>query len=289
MIQCITGAGGIARYIDRCKKCLVSLDLHERVENNLDYIVSAATDVGLVKKTNQDSYHVRVFQTGQGKMVFAILCDGMGGLEKGEVASASVVNAFRRWADERLPILSKTAINDNDIRTEWTRIASTFNEKIKTHGAQWGVVKGTTVTAILITSKRYYIINVGDTRAYRISEGVEVLTKDQTLVAREVELGNLTPEQAEKDPRRSILLQCIGASEVVYPDIFYGDTKPETVYMLCSDGFRHVITEDEIHQYLDPHAVTDADDLKSRLVALIELNKERRERDNITVVAVKTV
>lgn len=79
---------------------------------------------------------------------------------------------------------------------------------------------GTTVTALLLTESRYYIINVGDTRAYEITDRVKLLTKDQTVVEREVDLGNITPEEAEFDSRRSVLLQCVGASDDVYPDMF---------------------------------------------------------------------
>lgn len=254
----------------------------------MNFIVSATTDIGLTKSTNQDSYSVKVFTSPNGKIVFAILCDGMGGLSKGEVASASVVNAFNKWAETRLPTLSQGTIEDSEIRSDWVRIATEFNEKIKTYGAQCGASMGTTVTAMLITETRYYIINVGDTRAYEIVDGVTVLTKDQTVVAREVELGNLTPEEAEQDARRSVLLQCIGASDEVVPDLFFGETKLNATYMLCSDGFRHEISEEEIFEYMNPSMMMDADGMKRNMNALIELNKQRQERDNISVITVRT-
>lgn len=254
----------------------------------MNFIVSATTDIGLTKTTNQDSYNVRVFSTRQGRIVLAVLCDGMGGLSKGEVASASLVNAFGKWAANRLPVLCEKGITDSDIRTDWVGIATEYNEKIKSYASSCGTNMGTTLTALLLTEKRYYIINVGDTRAYEIAEAVTVLTKDQTVVAREVELGHLTPEEAESDSRRSVLLQCIGASDEVYPDMFFGDTKMNAVYMLCSDGFRHEITEDEIHQYLNPNVMVDADGMKQNMDALIDLNKQRQERDNISVVSIRT-
>ena len=201
----------------------------------MNFIVSATTDIGLTKSTNQDSFNVRVFNTQQGKVVLAVLCDGMGGLSKGEVASASLVNAFCKWADNKLPALCEKEIDDSDIHNDWVGIATEYNEKIKAYAASCGTNMGTTLTALLLTPNRYYIINVGDTRAYEIADSVTVLTKDQTVVAREVELGNLTPEEAETDARRSVLLQCIGASDVVYPDMFFGQTKKDAVYMLCSD------------------------------------------------------
>lgn len=254
----------------------------------MNFIVSASTDIGLTKNTNQDSYSVRVFDTRQGKVVFAVLCDGMGGLAKGEVASASLVNAFTKWADTRLPILCEKEIADGDIREDWVGLATTFNEKIKAYGRSCGVSMGTTVTAMLLTESRYYIINVGDTRAYEIADTVTVLTKDQTVVAREVELGHLTEAEAATDSRRSVLLQCVGASDEVYPDMFFGNTKLNAVYMLCSDGFRHEITGEEIYAYLNPTVMLDADGMKRNMDTLIDLNKQRQERDNISVISIRT-
>lgn len=254
----------------------------------MNFIVSAKTDIGLTKNTNQDSYAVRVYSTGQGKVVLAVLCDGMGGLAKGEIASASLVNAFCKWADDRLPTLCETGFTDDDIRNEWIEIAVTYNEKIKLYGKKSGASMGTTLTAMLVTSQRYYIINVGDTRAYEITDTLSILTRDQTVVAREVEMGNITLEEAERDSRRSVLLQCIGASDAVYPDMFFGNTKWNAVYMLCSDGFRHEITPEEIHLFLNPQVMLDENGMRQNMETLIELNKQRRERDNISVISIRT-
>lgn len=256
----------------------------------MNFIVSATTDIGTTKSTNQDSFNTCVFSTRLGKIAFAVLCDGMGGLAKGEVASSSLVRAFRKWADAKLPILCENGITDSEIRSDWTGLINEYNEKIKAYGKKYGLISGigTTVTALLLTDSRYYIINVGDTRAYEITDYISLLTKDQTVVEREVELGNLTPEEAKTDSRRSILLQCVGASDEVYPDIFLGDTKLNAVYMLCSDGFRHEITNEEIFNYLNPSVMVDADGMKHNMDALIEINKQRMERDNISVITIRT-
>ena len=100
--------------------------------------------------------------------------------------------------------------------------------------------------------------------------------------------GELTPEQAKTDVRRSVLLQCIGASEEVYPDMFFGDTKLNAVYMLCSDGFRHEISNEEIYNSLNPNVMVDAEGMKCNMQSLVELNKQRQERDNISVITVRT-
>ena len=254
----------------------------------MNFIISASTDVGISKKTNQDSLTSMVLNTPQGRMAFCVLCDGMGGLEKGEVASASVITAFRNWALNELPNLCGQPLEDVAIRTQWEAIITRQNEAIKAYGARQGVRLGTTVVAMLLTQNRYYILNVGDSRAYELTTGLRQITNDQTFVAREVAQGHMTPEEAETDSRRSVLLQCVGASDEVYPDMFFGDVAHNATYVLCSDGFRHEITAEEIYEKLQPGVLFDEYTMQQHAVSLIELNKQRQERDNISVSLVRT-
>lgn len=254
----------------------------------MNFIISANTDVGTTKRTNQDSLTSMVFNTPQGRMAFTVLCDGMGGLEKGEVASASVIRAFRDWALNSLPLLCKAPLEDADIRNQWETIIREQNEAVKAYGARYGVRLGTTVVAMLLTQKRYYILNVGDSRAYELTTGIRQITNDQTFVAREITMGKMTREQAEVDPRRNVLLQCVGASDVVYPDMFFGQVSSDAVYMLCSDGFRHELMNQEIYQWLQPGVLLDEYTMQQHALSLIELNKQRKERDNISVALIRT-
>ena len=114
-----------------------------------------------------------------------------------------------------------------------------------------------------------------------------MLTNDQTFVAREVAEGRMTPEQAKIDSRRSILLQCVGASPVVEPEFTKGVVTPGAVYMLCSDGFRHEISDDEVLHKIGPSACTDEEKMKYGCIYLTELAKGRKETDNISVALIK--
>ena len=254
----------------------------------MNYIVSANTDIGTVKNTNQDSLTVKVINTSQGRMVFALLCDGMGGLSKGEVASASVIRAFDSWVRDELPSLCMSPLDANVIKSQWEEILLRQNSVIKAYGGRQGVKLGTTAVVLLLTDGDYYAMNVGDSRAYEISDAMTQITRDQTFVAREVELGNMTPEQAETDERRNVLLQCIGASDEVFPDFFVGKCRQNATYMLCSDGFRHEVSHDEMYAKFHPNILLDETSMNNAALELIELNKLRNERDNISVVLVRT-
>lgn len=255
----------------------------------LDYIISASTDIGIKKDTNQDGLLVKSFNTKYGKMVFAVLCDGMGGLAKGEIASSETIRAFNDWFCRSLPSLLSEKIEDSLIRQQWSDIVRIQNERIKSYSHSLNLNMGTTVVAGLFTQNRMFLMNVGDSRAYEIMYGVRQITKDHTVVNDEVEKGILTPEQAKNDPRRNVLLQCIGASDSVYPGFYFEDVKSDAVYMLCSDGFIHEITENEIFSVMKPENMTDKITMKKNLDLLIETDKQRLEKDNISVIAIKTV
>ena len=192
----------------------------------MEFMISATTDIGLTKNTNQDSFSVRQFRSNYGNVVLAVLCDGMGGLAKGEVASATLIRAFEKWSDHQLPQLLRNGLEEQALQRDWNQIITENNEKIKNYGKQTGINLGTTVTALLITGTRYHILNVGDTRAYEIADHIQVLTQDQTVVAQEIACGRLTPEEAERDPRRSVLLFPINSIRLFEIIISFGITYP---------------------------------------------------------------
>lgn len=254
----------------------------------MEYLIASATDTGIKKQTNQDSYCIKLATTSVGKVLMAVICDGMGGLKKGEVASASVISAFSDWFDSELAML--IAKKDFEgIRYQWDRMIKSENQRIAEYGRNSHIQLGTTLTVILMIEPDYILIgHVGDTRIYRIDENhIHILTEDQTVVAQEVKRGRLSMEQADIDPRRNVLLQCIGASRIVEPDFTEGHYKKNQVYMLCSDGFRHTITEHEIHQTFSPNKLHNEMIMEEECRRLIELNKHRQEMDNITVILIK--
>lgn len=246
---------------------------------------TADTDIGISKDTNQDSILVKHGNTEEGEILMAIVCDGMGGLSKGELASATVIQAFSKWFDEELPF-ELLNVDMQVIGGKWAMLLKDLNARILEYGRRTGSSLGTTFSGILFIKDEYLIVHVGDSRVYQAKSAMKQLTTDQTFVAREISRGNMTPEQAKTDKRRNLLLQCVGASRTVDPEIIYGKTE-RGVYMLCSDGFRHEITEKEMYESLNPINFMNKQAMHSNAKYLIEQVKARRERDNISVVLVK--
>ena len=212
----------------------------------------------------------------------AVLCDGMGGLSKGELASATVVQGFSDWFMKTLPYTDgKVSL----IKEQWENLIVNLNGKIWNYGKKHEVELGTTLTVILLIDyKQYIIAQVGDSRTYRIDSALVQLTEDQSFVAREIKRGNMTEEEALTDPRRNVLLQCIGASQNVKPDFVEGKVENESSFLLCSDGFWHKITELEIYQALSNSKWNSKGQIEEKLHQLIQLNMKRGETDNITVI-----
>lgn len=257
----------------------------------MNYQIAFHTDIGIRKETNQDSLCIKQAQTSNGIILMAMICDGMGGLAKGEVASATIINAFSTWFEQELPVILAEDNYIEEVKYRWDRMIKEQNKNIADYGRANHIQLGSTLTAMLIFENGQYVIgHVGDSRAYRITDDeITTLTLDQTVVANEVRQGRLTAEQAETDPRRNVLLQCIGASRIVEPDYIEGKVGSNECYMLCSDGFRHVVTSDEIKKAFCPANNLDETTMKNNIVKLIELNKERQENDNISAVLIKTI
>lgn len=255
----------------------------------MKFTTAVHTDIGIRKNTNQDSALIIEAQTGLGNVLLTVICDGMGGLAKGEVASSTVITSFSNWFEKDLPrVIARPGEFEGRIFDDWKRIILDCNRKISYYAKSNGVSMGTTLNALLFLEDRYYIVNIGDSRAYRLTDTLTQLTKDQTYVQREMDMGRMTPEEASVSPQRNVLLQCVGASEYISPDFFSGEVQSNQVFMQCSDGFRHIITPEEIYQYLNPEALYNEQAMIDNAVYLTELNKYRRENDNITVLLVKT-
>ena len=206
----------------------------------MNFLTAYHTDVGIKKKTNQDSLLIHQAQTDFGNVLLAVMCDGMGGLAKGEVASAYMIKSFSNWFFTELPEMLGDGMTPELLRASWETLVDSVNRKIMDYSDSISVSMGTTCVALLVVDKTYYIMNIGDSRAYLLSDNIYQLTKDQTYIQREMDMGRMTYEEALRDPQRNVLLQCVGASVVVEPDFFMGDVEINQCFMLCCDGFRHI-------------------------------------------------
>ena len=261
----------------------------------MNYTVAAMTDIGKKRATNQDSICVKRAIIADIPVVMAIVCDGMGGLADGELASATVVRGFDHWFENQFPdVAARIGLLDgvgetdwNELGRIWCRLLETASHRIKHYGEMRHESLGTTFSGMLITGNSYLIVHVGDTRVYRIEEEAVQLTTDHTVVNREMLAGRMTPEEAARSPMRSVLTQCVGASKDLEPEVRQGEVHSGDVYVICSDGFRHKISTEEMGLAFQTENLATVAIMEQTCREIADKVMARGEKDNISAVVIK--
>lgn len=255
----------------------------------MGFITGVYTNIGNYRESNQDSCCVMEADTIKGKVVMVIVCDGMGGLSKGEVASASVIRAFEEWFEHDFPYdLKENSLSE--IKDIWVELIHRISDKIKTYEARENLLMGTTSSGILLVENRCIWVHAGDSRIYYMNaDGIRKITTDHTAAEREVRRGTLKPEDVQYSKLRSKLTQCVGASKVLIPETGEFTVESGDVFLLCSDGFYHKNSEEELYaDFYEMHHDSDQS-LNEKCIEKVKTVMARGEKDNITVVTVKKV
>jgi len=230
--------------------------------------VSALSDVGCVRTNNEDA-----FGYDEGLGIF-VVCDGMGGMASGEVASshavAAMMKSFAESSAQDAPISGRLLLAINAANLDvWE------NGQIPEHKGM-----GTTTVAAALDGNKLILGNVGDSRAYIIQGGQCVqLTVDHSYINELIRNGTLTIENAHTADLRgmeSIITRAVGVAEEVQPDFFSVDLRPGTAVLLATDGLTRYLAADEIA------AILGASPFETACANLIELAKQRGGQDNIT-------
>lgn len=231
------------------------------------WISSAQTDVGTVRKVNEDN----LLDAPQVKMW--CVADGMGGHAKGDVASKMIVDYLECLATPEHYPLNPLQIKE--------RLCSVNDRLVDMAGEQNAVI-GSTVVVLIFDETHAHCIWAGDSRIYRLRNNhLTRVTTDHSQVEEMVQAGLLTPEEAEKHPKANVITRAVGASEILNLDVVSDILLTDDKYFLCSDGLNKVMEDNEIEQSLINIP------LNNITQNMIELSLERKARDNVTVVVVE--
>lgn len=247
------------------------------------------TDVGQTRKINQDAALVKVANTSRhGRISLIAVCDGMGGLSKGEVASCKAIRSLETWFHEDLVMLQSLEGEElwNTIEDSFRRMSARINGDLKRYGKHRGISLGTTLTAFLQIGKRYMTMNIGDSRIYLVTgKEVKQITKDQSVVQDKLEKGIIDEKEADSDIQKNILLQCLGTGHSPEPEIKMGELHKATTVVACSDGFWRTLSLEQLRTKLCPQMCVTDEDMLCECRKLADEALLKKEEDNISVAA----
>ena len=234
------------------------------------------TDVGLQRHENQDTFAVE--RGAADSQLIAVVCDGMGGENCGQVASSLAVHAFLN----ELRAALRPEMTTEQLREAVSFCASKANtavhdyarDHVECHGM------GTTLVSAVTNGNAAVICNVGDSRAYRIGEErIERITRDHSVVEGLIESGNITAEQARTHPNRNLITRALGPEEHIECDVYDVTLGADEFLLLCSDGLVVTATDEEMRE-----AVAQGSTPAESLERLLALSKQRGAPDNVTAV-----
>ncbi|MGQ0766333.1 MAG: Stp1/IreP family PP2C-type Ser/Thr phosphatase [Gemmatimonadota bacterium] len=259
--------------------------------------IYAITDVGRTREHNEDAFVVSDLARGTPldfgmlvqqrvgtRGVLFMVADGMGGAAAGELASATAVDVVLRFLREHWTSRDDGA-NAADFVIALEDATQTANGVIFRYASEHTELRGmgTTSTIAGLLGDTLYLAQVGDSRAYLVRDGVtRQLTKDQSLIQKLVEAGEITEEEAEVSERRNIILQALGPEAQVKIDLTHQQVRRRDVLVLCSDGLSGLVKPEEIGK-----AVRESPDLAAACHRLVALANDQGGPDNITVVAAR--
>lgn len=237
------------------------------------------THQGQVRRVNQDFVASHEPESSEEEAQFGwvyILADGAGGMDAGDLASSYATERTLHYyyQDEQLSWTDR-------LRNALTRANTDLRTLSANHNG--GSRMATTMVATVIHGDQVDIANVGDSRAYHMRSGIlRQITRDQSLVAKLVEEGAITPEEAEAHPRRNVLLHSIGSDRTPQIDLYNLRLQSDDLLLLCSDGLIRHVQDAEIASMLAAEP-----DLDQAATMLIDLANERGGQDNISVVILR--
>ncbi|MBR5442745.1 MAG: Stp1/IreP family PP2C-type Ser/Thr phosphatase [Clostridia bacterium] len=240
-------------------------------------IISAATDIGVYRESNQDAYSTGTFISGD---AWAVVCDGMGGVSGGQIASRICIDVassvIKRGYRANLSVKSAKNLLQSAINTANTAVFEESQKDPSLHGM------GTTIVAVIVLRGIAVIGYVGDSRAYLITDTIKRLTKDHSLVQVMIDSGKLTEEEARVHPDRNIITRAVGIMNFVDVDYEITDFSGDDKILICTDGLNGSVDDDVIYDI----ATSDAENKSEEL---IKAAIESGSRDNITVVLLDSV
>ena len=238
--------------------------------------IVAKTDIGMKRNSNQDSYAAGELPNG---VAWAVVCDGMGGVSGGNVASSTAVKVI----SEQITSSYRAGMSPKSIKNMLVTAINAANISVydisRANAELEGM--GTTVVCSVVTDGIAYIAHAGDSRAYLVSnDSVTQLTKDHSIVQEMVESGKITETEAKTHPRKNIITRALGVDDIIKIDYCDTELSQGDIVLLCTDGLTNYVDNDDFSKIIENNSYYEIADL------LVKKANDNGGGDNITVVAI---
>ena len=228
-----------------------------------------ATDKGISREKNEDAIILQAIEQQGEWFAVGAVCDGIGGLEKGEVASRLVISELKNWFERVSQWIQIAQMDANVLFSQLTQDVQKWNKKVCEFCAVNHVKSGTTLSLIMIIRNQYFIIQVGDSRIYKYNSYLEQLTQDEIT------------EKITNGKPKGYLNNFFGKSEQLKYTTSNGILNSGDVLLYCSDGFYHKFTQKDMEYFVGQYRRNGS--IYPICVEGIKMMEERQERDNISV------
>lgn len=253
--------------------------------------LAAVSERGPVKSVNEDACAVLAAESSRGELFMAVVCDGVGGLSCGELASATVVSEFAHWFEHQLPALLDDACSAelpfimDAVQEAWAHLLCELNARIRGYGKARDISLATTFTGLLSCGDQFLVGHVGDCRAYLVSaDDMVQLTTDQTLLAQRLAEGTVSADEARDIPA-NVILQAVGAEDELQPVFGRGAYAAGALFVICSDGAYKSVGNGFVREAFQP-CVRQGARLDEAADKLVRRALACGERDNLTVACI---
>ena len=247
---------------------------------------ASLTDPGRVRDHNEDCIESRP------EIGLYVLADGMGGYNAGEVASGMATSLIadglqEAWNPREVTRMGRDdakALSEKLVREQIARANNAIFTTSQNNPECAGM--GTTLVVSLFFDNFLTVAHIGDSRLYRLrGEAMEQVTRDHSLLQEQLDSGLITPEEAKLSQNKNLVTRALGIDPSVDPEVHVHETRPDDIYLLCSDGLSDMVEDDDIHLTMSTFSAS----LETVAKQLIQLSNDNGGRDNVSIILAQVV
>lgn len=239
------------------------------------FVGACVSERGAVRPINQDSILFKLLKGKKGNIAIGVILDGVGGLERGELASGLLKTEFENWLDGLEKRMDISAIEADILYSHFKDELEVLNDTVRSFAFEQRISSGTTLSLIILAEKYFFTLNIGDSRVYLLRDELLSITDDDIVVKK------------KNGYYKKLLSNYMGRSDELIFSENCGQIRQGDVFLFCSDGFYHMLKSSDLLRLRDE--LIKPDDIEEELKQLVNTMIIRGEKDNISAGIIKVI